>query len=72
MKREVVRDFQQTMLHCSESPYEEEAINSIPTEPYEFPTGYNMVSSLFTFFYLFVYLFSFILGLISFYAFFYI
>ncbi|XP_063587332.1 actin-like protein 6B [Penaeus indicus] len=42
MKREVVRDFQQTMLHCSESPYEEDAINSIPTEPYEFPTGYNM------------------------------
>merc|ERR1719187_2982723 len=24
MKREVVRDFQQTMLHCSEAPYEDE------------------------------------------------
>ncbi|XP_068247191.1 actin-like protein 6B isoform X2 [Palaemon carinicauda] len=41
MKREVVRDFQQTMLHCSENPYEEDAITSIPTEPYEFPSGYN-------------------------------
>ncbi|KAG7160834.1 Actin-like protein 6B-like [Homarus americanus] len=41
MKREVVRDFQQTMLHCSEAPYDEETITSIPTEPFEFPTGYN-------------------------------
>lgn len=56
MKREVVRDFQQTMLHCSESPYEEDAINSIPTEPYEFPTGYNMVSSLFSLFFPFSFL----------------
>lgn len=48
MRREVVRDFQQTMLHCSEAPYEEEAINSIPTEPFEFPTGYNNVGNFFT------------------------
>ncbi|XP_076047871.1 brahma associated protein 55kD isoform X2 [Oratosquilla oratoria] len=41
MQKEVVRDFQQTMLHCSEAPYEEEAVASIPTEPYEFPNGYN-------------------------------
>ncbi|CAL4133781.1 unnamed protein product, partial [Meganyctiphanes norvegica] len=41
MKKEVVRDFQQTMLHCSEAPYEEDVATSIPTEPYEFPSGYN-------------------------------
>jgi len=41
MKKEVVRDFQQTMLHCSEAPYEEDVAASIPTEPYEFPSGYN-------------------------------
>lgn len=46
MKREVVRDFQETMLHCSEAPYDEEGLASIPTEPYEFPTGYNNVSIL--------------------------
>lgn len=43
MKREVVRDFQQTLLHCSEAPYDEDTIMSIPTEPYEFPSGYNNV-----------------------------
>lgn len=47
MKREVVRDFQQTLLHCSEAPYDEDTIMSIPTEPYEFPSGYNNVSSFF-------------------------
>merc|ERR1712106_227513 len=41
MKRQVVQDFQQTMLHCSEAPYEEEVAASIPTEPFEFPNGYN-------------------------------
>ena len=41
--REIVRDFAHTMLHCSESPYDQDNINSIPTEPYEFPTGYNNV-----------------------------
>lgn len=41
MKREVVRDFQQSMLHCSEAPYEDEVAGSIPTESYEFPNGYN-------------------------------
>ncbi|KAB7506674.1 Actin-like protein 6A [Armadillidium nasatum] len=40
-QKEVVKDFTNTMLHCSETPYDFETIVNIPTEPYEFPNGYN-------------------------------
>lgn len=48
-QKEAVKDFVNTMLHCSETTYDYDTIVSIPTEPYEFPNGYNNVS----FFYLF-------------------
>ncbi|KAF2349097.1 Actin family [Trinorchestia longiramus] len=40
-ERQVVRDFTQAILTCSESAFEIDVATSIPTESYEFPTGYT-------------------------------
>jgi len=39
--REVVRDFQQSVLQVHDQPFSEEVCGSIPQVPYEFPNGYN-------------------------------
>jgi len=39
--REVVRDFQQSVLQVHDMPYNEDVIASIPHVPHEFPNGYN-------------------------------
>jgi len=39
--REVVRDFQHSVLQVHDTQYNEEAVSSIPQMAYEFPNGYN-------------------------------
>lgn len=39
--REVVRDFQHSVLQVHDVPYSEDAVSSIPHVPYEFPNGFN-------------------------------
>ncbi len=41
MAKEVVQDFQHTVLQVSDMPYDEEACSSIPQVAYEFPNGYR-------------------------------
>jgi len=39
--REVVRDYQHSVLQVHDQPYSEETVGSIPQVMYEFPNGYN-------------------------------
>jgi actin-related protein len=41
MVKEVVQDFQATVLQVADAPYEESVIDTMPTVHYEFPNGYN-------------------------------
>jgi actin-related protein len=41
MVREVVHDFQATVLQVSDVPYDEESVATIPQMSHEFPNGYN-------------------------------
>ncbi|KAG1662258.1 Actin-like protein 6A [Nymphon striatum] len=41
LTKEVIRDFQSTVLQVSDSPYEQEIVENTPTVHYEFPDGYN-------------------------------
>jgi len=41
MVREVIRDFQASVLQVADAPYDEETVSSIPMVPYEFPNGYH-------------------------------
>lgn len=39
--KEVVRDFQATVLQVADTPYDEETVNLVPMVHYEFPNGYH-------------------------------
>ncbi|XP_054162103.1 actin-like protein 6A isoform X1 [Oppia nitens] len=41
MVKEVIQDFQASCLQVSDSPYDKEMADNIPTVHYEFPNGYN-------------------------------
>lgn len=41
MVKEVVQDFQASVLQVHDAPYDKEAVENIPTAHYEFPNGYN-------------------------------
>lgn len=41
MVKDVLQDFAASVLQVSDTPYETENIESIPSLPYEFPNGYN-------------------------------
>lgn len=41
MVKEVIRDFQASVLQVADAPYDEEAVSSIPMVHYEFPNGYH-------------------------------
>ena len=41
MCREMIQDFQHTVLQVSDSPYDEEICATIPQVTYEFPNGYR-------------------------------
>ncbi|KAK2721674.1 hypothetical protein QYM36_003843, partial [Artemia franciscana] len=41
MVKEVVQDFQATVLQVSDQPYDEEQASTMPSVQYEFPTGYH-------------------------------
>eukprot|EP00094_Tigriopus_californicus_P004305 TCALIF_04150-PA protein Name:"Similar to ACTL6B Actin-like protein 6B (Homo sapiens)" AED:0.05 eAED:0.05 QI:191/0.5/0.66/1/1/1/3/0/457 len=41
MKRQVVQDFQSSVLQVSDAPYDEDSLSTILHYPYEFPNGYN-------------------------------
>ncbi len=41
MVRDVLQDYAASALQVSDSPYEKEAIEQMPTVHYEFPNGYN-------------------------------
>ena len=41
MVKDVLQDFAASVLQVSDSPYEEEEIETMPTSHYEFPNGYN-------------------------------
>jgi len=41
MVKQVVQDFQQTILQVADSPYDEETAQTMPQQAYEFPNGYH-------------------------------
>nr|CAG4642146.1 EOG090X0GT4 [Eurycercus lamellatus] len=41
MTKEVIRDFQASVLQVADAPYDEETVSSIPMVQYEFPNGYH-------------------------------
>ena len=41
MCREMIQDFQHTVLQVSDAPYDEEICATIPQVTYEFPNGYR-------------------------------
>lgn len=41
MVKEVIQDFQSSILQVYDSPYEKESVDNMPTVHYEFPNGYN-------------------------------
>lgn len=41
MTKEVIQDFQSTVLQVFDTPYDKETAESMPTIHYEFPNGYN-------------------------------
>lgn len=41
MIRNIVQDFQSSVLQVSDLPFDQEALANSPTLPYEFPNGYN-------------------------------
>ncbi|XP_072163100.1 actin-like protein 6B [Diadema setosum] len=41
MAKQLIQDFQAATLQVSDTPYEEEAAEQMPTEIYEFPNGYH-------------------------------
>lgn len=45
MIKRVAQDFQHSVLHVSDLPFEEKEFSSFPTCHYEFPNGYNQVSN---------------------------
>ncbi|CAN7983732.1 unnamed protein product [Ixodes hexagonus] len=42
MVKEVVQDFQSSVLQVLDSPYDKETVENMPTVHYEFPNGYNL------------------------------
>uniref|UniRef100_A0A224YQK8 Actin-like protein 6B n=1 Tax=Rhipicephalus zambeziensis TaxID=60191 RepID=A0A224YQK8_9ACAR len=41
MVKEVIQDFQSSVLQVLDSPYDKETVENMPTVHYEFPNGYN-------------------------------
>ena len=41
MVKDVLQDLAMSALQVSDSPYEEDAVEQMPTVHYEFPNGYN-------------------------------
>ena len=41
MLKDTLKDFASTVLQVSDTPYDLDAVNNIPTVHYEFPNGYN-------------------------------
>ncbi|KAH6940518.1 hypothetical protein HPB50_000539 [Hyalomma asiaticum] len=41
MVKEVIQDFQSSVLQVLDSPYDKETVDNMPTVHYEFPNGYN-------------------------------
>ncbi|UYV65742.1 ACTL6A [Cordylochernes scorpioides] len=41
MVKEMLQDFQSTVLQVSDSPYDKESVENMPTVHYELPNGYN-------------------------------
>ena len=41
MVKQIVQDFQSSVLQVSDSPYDRESLSNTPMVNYEFPNGYN-------------------------------